>query len=68
MRENGELNSIEFGPNFLPEIVPHLDPNVSELCDIESTIRLNQDRTQLVHDDAGSGRAMTFVRNYDTVF
>jgi hypothetical protein len=61
MRKNGELNGIEFCPDFLPEIVPDPDPNVTEFRNTKLTIRLNQDRAQLVHDNARSGRAMACI-------
>lgn len=55
MREDGELDRVEFGSDLFPELMPDLDPGVSLASDRETTVRLNQDRAQLVHDDARSG-------------
>ena len=55
MREDGELDRVEFGPDLFPELVPDLDSDVSLPSDCETTVRLNQDRAQLVHDDARPG-------------
>jgi hypothetical protein len=55
MREDGELDRVEFGSDLFPELVPDLDPDVSLPSDRETTVWLNQDRAQLVHDDARSG-------------
>ncbi len=55
MREDGELDRVEFGSDLFPELMTDLDTDVSLASDRETTVRLNQDRAQLVHDDARSG-------------
>jgi hypothetical protein len=55
MREDGELDRVEFGPDLFPELVPDLDPDVSLPSDRETTVWLDQECAQLVHDDARSG-------------
>ena len=60
MRENGQLNCVQLRPDLPPQVVANLDSDVALTSDLEFAVWFNQNRAQLIHDDAGPGRSVAY--------
>lgn len=59
MREDAELNGVEFGSDLRSQTLSDRDLDVTAISDLRGAVWFDQQRAQIVHDDDGTAQSIS---------